>query len=190
MYDINNFCLKFPIQGWMNELSSPYDPENYHISQTHSLYVRLDQYKLRLSRPKQNIARRAMFDEPAVKPEFIHQRHYDMRGSKVRPKKKKKKGCLFALFRPTQNIGKIRVSFFCFCFCCWCFLFFFDSQLCIFKQKISNELSEYILPVPKWHFNQIQWNTSPSTRIKPILGIYVPRNAHTWIILHFSYVQI
>ncbi|XP_072049026.1 testis-expressed protein 2-like isoform X2 [Amphiura filiformis] len=70
-------------KGWMNELSSPYDPENYHIAQTHSLYVRLDQYKLRLSRPKYNIPRRAMYDETVIKPEFIHQRHYDMRGSKV-----------------------------------------------------------------------------------------------------------
>ncbi len=67
----------------MNELPSPYDSENYHIAQTHSLYVRLDQHKLRLSRPKYNIARRAMFDESVQKPEFIHQRHYDMRGSKV-----------------------------------------------------------------------------------------------------------
>ena len=70
----------------MNELStsSPYDPDTYHIAQTHSLFVRLDQYKLRLSRPKQNIPRRAMWDEQIHKPEFIHQRHYDMRGSKVR----------------------------------------------------------------------------------------------------------
>ncbi|XP_038068634.1 testis-expressed protein 2-like [Patiria miniata] len=71
-------------QGWMNELPMTYDPDNYHTSQTQSVYVRLDGYSLRLSRPRHNIPRRAMFDEPAVhKVEFVHQRHYDMRDSKV-----------------------------------------------------------------------------------------------------------
>ncbi|XP_022108392.1 testis-expressed protein 2-like isoform X2 [Acanthaster planci] len=71
-------------KGWMNELPMTYDPDNYHTSQTQSVFVRLDGYSLRLSRPKHNISRRAMFNEPTIhKVEFVHQRHYDMRGSKV-----------------------------------------------------------------------------------------------------------
>nr|XP_054762947.1 testis-expressed protein 2-like [Lytechinus pictus] len=70
-------------EGWMNELSTPYDPETYHVNQTHSIFVRLEGHTLRLSKPKQNIARRAMFDEPTPRPEFIHQRIYDIRGSHV-----------------------------------------------------------------------------------------------------------
>ena len=39
---------------------------------------------------------------------------------------------------------------------------------------------EYVVTVPKRHFNQIKLNTSPSNaRIKPILGICIPKNAHT-----------
>ncbi len=61
-----------------------YDPDNYHTNQTQSVFVRLDGYSLRLSRPKHNIPRRAMYNEPTVhKVEYIHQRHYDMRDSKV-----------------------------------------------------------------------------------------------------------
>ncbi|XP_072167729.1 testis-expressed protein 2-like isoform X1 [Diadema setosum] len=74
---------KVVLKGWMNELTVAYDPETYNVNQTHSIFVRLEGHTLRLSRPKQNIARRAMFDEPTPKPEFIHQRIYDIRGSNV-----------------------------------------------------------------------------------------------------------
>ena len=67
----------------MNELSGTYDPETYHVNQTHSILVRLEGHTLRLSRPKHNIAKRAMFDEPTTRPEFVHQRIYDIRGSTV-----------------------------------------------------------------------------------------------------------
>ncbi|XP_077979681.1 testis-expressed protein 2-like [Glandiceps talaboti] len=69
-------------KGWMNELLK-YDPDNYHISHTHSIYVRLEDYFLRLSRPKQNIPRKASWDEPHHNAMFIHQRHFDLRGSKI-----------------------------------------------------------------------------------------------------------
>ena len=35
------------------------------------------------------------------------------------------------------------------------------------------------------------WNTNPSnTKINPILRLCIPKNAHTWMILHFLSVQI
>ena len=78
------FLLSVISQGWMNELPMTYDPDNYHTNQTQSVFVRLDGYSLRLSRPKHNIPRRAMYNEPTVhKVEYVHQRHYDMRDSKV-----------------------------------------------------------------------------------------------------------
>ena len=51
-------------------------------------------------------------------------------------------------------------------------------------------MSEYIVTVPKSHFNLLQWDTTPSnTRIKPILGLFMPKNAHTLTTLHFFCVQ-
>ncbi|XP_045214289.2 testis-expressed protein 2-like [Mercenaria mercenaria] len=69
-------------KGWMNEILD-YQPETYSINNTHSVYVHLDGTTLRLRRPKVNMPRRAMWDEPSSNPQFIHQRHYDIVGSKV-----------------------------------------------------------------------------------------------------------
>lgn len=67
----------------MNELYQ-YNPDDYHINQTHSVYVQLEGTNLRLQRPKHNIAKRAMWDErPAPTPTFIHQRHFDLVGSHI-----------------------------------------------------------------------------------------------------------
>ncbi|XP_033109929.1 testis-expressed protein 2-like isoform X2 [Anneissia japonica] len=70
-------------QGWLNELPYEYNADTYHIQQTHSVYLRLDGTVLRLLQPKVNVPKRAMWDEALQKPEFIHQRHFDLRGSKV-----------------------------------------------------------------------------------------------------------
>ncbi|XP_013384366.1 testis-expressed protein 2 [Lingula anatina] len=70
-------------KGWMNELQYPYDPEDYHISQTFSIYVRLEGSTLRLSRPLKNVPKRAMWDEPHHTSKFIHQRIYDLTDSRV-----------------------------------------------------------------------------------------------------------
>ena len=69
-------------QGWVNELDS-YDPDDYHINKTHSIYIQLEGTILRLQRPRQNISRRAMWDDPHFSAQFVHQRHFDLTGSKV-----------------------------------------------------------------------------------------------------------
>ena len=67
----------------MNELYQ-YNADEYHINQTHSVYVQLEGSILRLQRPKHNIPKRAIWDErPQPMPTFIHQRHFDLVGSKV-----------------------------------------------------------------------------------------------------------
>ncbi|XP_014664586.1 PREDICTED: testis-expressed sequence 2 protein-like [Priapulus caudatus] len=70
-------------KGWMNELLCDYSIDGHHINQTFSVYVRLEGYNLRLSRPKTNIPHRMMFDEQRHDPIFVHQRHFDLTGSKV-----------------------------------------------------------------------------------------------------------
>ncbi len=66
----------------MNELQS-YNPDDYHINLTSSVYVTLDASTLRLQRPKTNVPKRAMWDEQPMNPTFIHQRHFDLKGSHV-----------------------------------------------------------------------------------------------------------
>ena len=70
------------LQGWMNELYQ-YNPDDYSINHTHSVYVQLEGTKLRLQRPKINVPRRAMWDDTIPATTFLHQRHFDIEGSKV-----------------------------------------------------------------------------------------------------------
>lgn len=72
-----------PFKGWMNEIHS-YDPEMYHATLTHSIYVRLEGSVLRLSKPNRNISRRAAHNEPKPDVTYISQKIYDLTDSKVR----------------------------------------------------------------------------------------------------------
>lgn len=66
----------------MNEIHS-YDPEMYHATLTHSIYVRLEGSVLRLSKPNRNISRRAAHNEPKPDVTYISQKIYDLTDSKV-----------------------------------------------------------------------------------------------------------
>ncbi|KAF7698221.1 testis-expressed protein 2 [Silurus meridionalis] len=76
--------IKEPIiyKGWMNEIYS-YDPETYHATLTHSVYVRLEGSVLRLSKPNRNVPRRAAFNEPKPDVTYISQKIYDLTNSKI-----------------------------------------------------------------------------------------------------------
>ncbi|XP_029945282.1 testis-expressed protein 2 isoform X2 [Salarias fasciatus] len=69
-------------KGWMNEIHS-YDPEMYHATLTHSVYVRLEGSVLRLSKPNRNISRRATHNEPKPDVTYISQKIYDLTDSKI-----------------------------------------------------------------------------------------------------------
>ncbi|KAK3586700.1 hypothetical protein CHS0354_039172 [Potamilus streckersoni] len=69
-------------KGWLNEVSD-YNPDTYSINQTYSIHVLLDGTNLRLRRPKVNIPRRAMWDETQPAHQFIHQRYFSLKGSKI-----------------------------------------------------------------------------------------------------------
>lgn len=69
-------------QGWMNEMYT-YDPETYHSSLMHSVYVTLDGPCLQLDYPRNNIPRWAAFDEPCYEKHFTHSRMFRLTGSKV-----------------------------------------------------------------------------------------------------------
>ncbi|KAM9391648.1 testis-expressed protein 2 isoform 2-T4 [Pholidichthys leucotaenia] len=69
-------------KGWMNEIHS-YDPEMYHATLTHSIYVRLEGSILRLSKPNRNISRRATHNESKPDVTYISQKIYDLTDSKI-----------------------------------------------------------------------------------------------------------
>ncbi|KAG9277465.1 testis-expressed protein 2 isoform X1 [Astyanax mexicanus] len=69
-------------KGWMNEIYS-YDPETYHATLTHSVFVRLDGSTLRISKPNKNITRRASYNEPKPDVIYISQKIYDLTDCKV-----------------------------------------------------------------------------------------------------------
>lgn len=66
----------------MNEISN-YDPETYHATLTHSVFVRLEGSTLRLSKPNKNISRRAIYNEAKPEVIYISQKIYDLTDSKV-----------------------------------------------------------------------------------------------------------
>ncbi|XP_064351736.1 testis-expressed protein 2 isoform X3 [Camelus dromedarius] len=70
------------LKGWMNEIYS-YDPETYHATLTHSVFVRLEGGTLRLSKPNKNISRRASYNETKTEVTYISQKIYDLSDSKI-----------------------------------------------------------------------------------------------------------
>ncbi|MGH0116992.1 UNVERIFIED_CONTAM: hypothetical protein FKN15_024937 [Acipenser sinensis] len=70
------------LKGWMNEMYG-YDPEKYLPSLTHSVFITLEGSSLKLSYPKNNIPRRATFDEPRHDAVFTSHRTVELAESKV-----------------------------------------------------------------------------------------------------------
>ncbi|KAJ8264093.1 hypothetical protein GJAV_G00145070 [Gymnothorax javanicus] len=84
LWNVAQLDIKEPgmFKGWMNEIQN-YDPETYHATLTHSVFVRLEGSTLRLSKPSRNIARRATFNEPKPDVTYISQKIYDLTDSKI-----------------------------------------------------------------------------------------------------------
>ncbi|XP_071329848.1 testis-expressed protein 2 isoform X2 [Trachinotus anak] len=83
-WNVAQLDIKEPgiFKGWMNEIHS-YDPEMYHATLTHSVYIRLEGSVLRLSKPNRNISRRAAHNEPKPDVTYISQKIYDLTDSKI-----------------------------------------------------------------------------------------------------------
>lgn len=69
-------------QGWMNE-SHSYDPESFHPSIMHSVYVTLDGSRLSLAYPRTNVPRWAGFDEVPHEASFLRSCSYQLAKCKV-----------------------------------------------------------------------------------------------------------
>ncbi|XP_030589684.1 testis-expressed protein 2-like isoform X1 [Archocentrus centrarchus] len=84
LFNVTKLDIKEPdiYKGWMNEIQN-YDPETYHATLTHSVYVRLEGSTIRLSKPNHNIARRVSHNEPKPDVNYVSQKIYDLTNSKV-----------------------------------------------------------------------------------------------------------
>ncbi|XP_047001749.1 testis-expressed protein 2 [Schistocerca americana] len=70
--------------GWINEYPGVYDPSTYHISETQTVYVRLEGDTLRISHPRARIPKRATWNERRHRLRFSHQRIYSIAGCEVK----------------------------------------------------------------------------------------------------------
>ncbi|XP_060921384.1 testis-expressed protein 2-like isoform X1 [Labrus mixtus] len=70
------------LEGWMNETHS-YDPESFHPSVLHSVFVALEGRRLRLAYPRAHIPRWAAFDETSHEAAFLRTRTYQLANCKV-----------------------------------------------------------------------------------------------------------
>lgn len=91
-YDTMPICRVPPVEehkqlktysGWMNQINN-YDPTNYHISMTRSVFVKLDGSKLTLSSTNARIPKRSMWNEQPIDRKtitFTQRSSYDLTGA-------------------------------------------------------------------------------------------------------------
>ncbi|XP_033975842.1 testis-expressed protein 2 [Trematomus bernacchii] len=70
------------LKGWMNEIPD-YDAETFHPALTHSVFSSLEGSSLRLDSPRNNISRRAAYDERVQEAAFVKSRSFQLAKSKV-----------------------------------------------------------------------------------------------------------
>lgn len=86
MKGINNIVNVYStliFQGWMNEIQD-YNPETYHPALTHSVFATLEGSCLRLNYPRNNISRRATYEEKVLDACFVKSHCFQLAKSKVR----------------------------------------------------------------------------------------------------------
>lgn len=70
-------------EGWLNELPYTYDPHNYHVARTKSVFFSLEGGALRVMETRMKVPKRAVWDEPKRKFKFTRRRVYNLTGAKI-----------------------------------------------------------------------------------------------------------
>ncbi|XP_078033842.1 uncharacterized protein LOC144468315 isoform X2 [Augochlora pura] len=70
-------------QGWLNELPYHYEPTNYHVARTKSVFFRLEGTILRIMETRMKIPKKAVWDESQQKLKFVKKRVYNLSGAKI-----------------------------------------------------------------------------------------------------------
>ncbi|KAH0540968.1 testis-expressed protein 2 [Cotesia glomerata] len=80
---VEEYAVVDKFEGWLNELPYNYDPENYHVARTQSVYFKLEGDSLRVSETRTRIPKRAVWNEPQPTAKFTRRRVYSLVGAKV-----------------------------------------------------------------------------------------------------------
>ncbi|XP_008560812.1 testis-expressed protein 2 [Microplitis demolitor] len=70
-------------EGWLNELPYNYEPDNYHVARTQSVYFKLEGDSLKVIETRTRIPKRAVWNEPQPTAKFTRKRVYSLVGAKV-----------------------------------------------------------------------------------------------------------
>ncbi|KAK1129785.1 hypothetical protein K0M31_019496 [Melipona bicolor] len=70
-------------QGWLNELPYKYEPNNYHVARTKSVFFRLEGNILRIMETRMKVPKKAVWDEPKHKLKFVKKRVYNLTEAKI-----------------------------------------------------------------------------------------------------------
>ena len=70
-------------EGWLNELPYDYDPDNYHVARTVSVFFKLEAESLRIMETRTRIPKRAVWNEPQHVAKFTRKRVYSLAGAKI-----------------------------------------------------------------------------------------------------------
>ncbi|XP_012144692.1 uncharacterized protein LOC100879949 [Megachile rotundata] len=70
-------------QGWLNELPYNYEPNDYHVARTKSVFFRLEGNILRIMETRMKIPKKAVWDEPKHKLKFVRRRVYNLTGARI-----------------------------------------------------------------------------------------------------------
>ncbi|XP_046734747.1 testis-expressed protein 2 isoform X1 [Diprion similis] len=71
-------------EGWLNQLPYSYDPDNYHVARTVSVYFRLEGGSLKVMETKTRIPKREVWDEPKQKVRYIWKKVYTLADATIK----------------------------------------------------------------------------------------------------------
>lgn len=80
---VEEYSVIEKFEGWLNELPYDYDPDNYHVARTNTIFLKLENNYLKIMETRSRIPKRAVWNETNIKPKFTRKRIYSLAGATV-----------------------------------------------------------------------------------------------------------
>ncbi|XP_044008586.1 testis-expressed protein 2 [Aphidius gifuensis] len=80
---VEEYSVIEKFEGWLNELPYDYDPDNYHVARTNTIFLKLENDYLKIMETRSRIPKRAVWNETNIKPKFTRKRVYSLAGATV-----------------------------------------------------------------------------------------------------------